>query len=204
MYSQRIYCLVPRRGAPFWAPNRREHPLRRRAPPVFTKWSKKTTIALFSCLDLPSEQQLVIKLTSQQARALALASRCIVVHWGGNSFFERIPGQKAGLAWTRPYSLGVEEWEQKQCCCVSPCESNCSKDNLLIPGSREGQRQICFLSFDVVPLSRHIHPKDTTVVHAKASNHWWGCDTFPCAKAEAFLAWAIGLCVVHLLKGSVL
>lgn len=39
-----------------------------------------TTIPLFSCLDLPSEQQLVIKLTSQQALGLALASHIIVVH----------------------------------------------------------------------------------------------------------------------------
>lgn len=122
-------------------------------PPIFTKWSTKTTIALFSCLDLPSKQQLVIKLTSQQARALALASRSIAVHWGGNSFFEGIPGQKARLAWARPRSLGVEEWEQSPCCCASPREPDCWKDNPLIPGNREGQRQICFLSFDVVPLS---------------------------------------------------
>lgn len=41
---------------------------------------KNTTIPLFSRLDLPSEQRLVIKVTSQQVHALAVASRSIVVH----------------------------------------------------------------------------------------------------------------------------
>lgn len=62
--SQRLHCLVPRR----------EQQDRRRGP-FPTKWRRRktTTIPSFSCLDLPSEQQLVIKLTSQQALALALA-----------------------------------------------------------------------------------------------------------------------------------
>ena len=77
-------------------------------PPCSAKWSKNTTIPLFSCLDVPSEQQLVIKLTSQQARALAQASHSIVVHSGGNSFFHGIPGQKAGLAQSRPAVLALK------------------------------------------------------------------------------------------------
>lgn len=52
----------------------------------------------FICrLDLPFEQQLVIKLTAQRAHALALASQSIEVHSAGNSFFWGIPGQKAGV-----------------------------------------------------------------------------------------------------------
>lgn len=56
-------------------------------------------------LDLPSERRLVTELTSQRARALALASRSIVVRSGGNSSFHRVPGQKAGRRRRAPAAL---------------------------------------------------------------------------------------------------
>lgn len=113
-----LHCT--HRGSTVWCPT-----VRGEEGPLTPEWSKNTTIPLFNYLDLPSEQQLVIKLTSQQAHALALASRSIVVQSGGNSFFQGIPGQKAGVVYTRPSSLGITEWEQSSSQCVSPRKAKC-------------------------------------------------------------------------------
>lgn len=173
-----------------------------RGAPFFTKWSKNTTIPLFSCLDPPSEQQRIIKLTSQQARALALASRSIVVHSEGNSFFQGIPGQKARVASAHPSSLSWR-WEMGTVPVLlcEPSQGWALKRQPFNPWQPWRTKTDLLFVFDVEPLSRHILPEERTVVHAKASDHCWGCNTFYCCEAEAVLA--VDSCAVHLLGGSV-
>lgn len=114
------------------------------------KKTTTTTIPSLSFLDVPSKQRLVIKLTSQQASALAFASWSIVVHWGGNSSFQGIPGQKAEMTSTHRSSPGTEEWEQSACHCVVTGQPF----NPGQPWSTE--TDLLFLSFfDVAPLSCH-------------------------------------------------
>lgn len=90
------------------------------APSSKVEEKKKTQQSLHSAvLDLPSEQQLVIKLTSQQALALALAShRCGALR--RKLIFQGIAGQKARVAQTHPCSLGGEQWREAACPSASP------------------------------------------------------------------------------------
>lgn len=91
-YPHRLHCLVPRREQQ----DGQRGPLSYRVKEGESKkTTTTTTIPSLSSLDMPSKQRLVIKLTSQQASALAFASWSIVMHWGGNSSFQGIPGQKA-------------------------------------------------------------------------------------------------------------
>ncbi|KAI9546533.1 hypothetical protein NQZ68_026754 [Dissostichus eleginoides] len=121
---------------------------------------------LFCCLDLPSEQQLVIKLTSQQAHALALASRCIVGY----------QVKKQGRHRPVPAALALRN-------------GNSRRSTVLLKGQPSNPWQpwrtetdLLFV-FDVVPLSHHIHPEDQTEVRAKPVDRHRGCDTFHCSEA---------------------
>lgn len=118
-------------------------------------------------------QQLVIKLTSQQARALPPASRSIVVHSGGKSFFHWIPGQKAELGGD-PFQ---QPWRWEMGTVAGPlCQAlwgGVLKGQPFNPWQPWRTETDLLFVFDVVPLSRHIHPEDRTKVHAKASDHCW-------------------------------
>lgn len=98
-----LWCT--HRGATVWGPE--ESSKAGDGAHFAATWTQKTRILSFSCVGLPSEEQLVIKLTSQQPRALDLVSQSIVVHSGGNSFFHGIPSQKAGLVQSRPVALAL-------------------------------------------------------------------------------------------------
>lgn len=160
-----------------------------------TKWNKKTRIPLFCCLELPFEQQLVIKLTSQQKCTLGLASQSIVVHSGGNSFFQRIPGQKPDLAQFCPEALAVRN--RNACCAaVLVLTQGVESQNLLIPGSHDGQRQICFLFLMLCHFLAIFTPRRWTTARPLSTEvvakHFAAANLRPC--------W---LTLVHLLKGSV-
>lgn len=104
--SQRLHCLVPRR----------EQQDRQRGPFLQSGGEegkkKNPQQSLYSAvLDLTSEQQLVIKLTSQQALGLALASHIIVVHWGGNSFFRGYQVKNQGWHRLIPAALALRDGE---------------------------------------------------------------------------------------------
>ena len=192
LYSQRLHCLVPRR----------EQQDRLRGP-FPTKWSINTTIPLFSCLDLPSEQQLVIKLTSQQARP----GPCFPEHCGALR-------RKLILSEdTRSKSRGgidssQQPWRWGMGTVAAPlCQTSRGrvlKGQPFNPWQPWRTETDLLFVFDVVPLSRHIQPEDETVVHAKASDRWSGCNTVHCSEAVAALARITHSCVVHLLRGKCL
>lgn len=152
-YPHRLHCLVSRRepqdGQRGPLSSRvKEGESKKKTPPTTT-----TTIPSLSSLDMPSKQRLVIKLTSQQASALAFASWSIVTHWGGNSSFQGIPGQKAEMTSTHRSSPGTVEWEQSTCHCVVRGQPF----NPGQPWSTETDFLFLFLGFffDVAPLSCH-------------------------------------------------
>lgn len=67
--------------------------------------------SLYSAVRTWPEQQLVIKLTSQQALALAPASHIIVAHWGGKSFFRGYQVTKQGWRRLIPAALALRDGE---------------------------------------------------------------------------------------------
>lgn len=126
-----------------------------RGPSPPCKIEQRNNNPLFSCLDRPSERQLVIKLTSQRARALAVASQSIAVHSGGNSFFHGVPGQKASLARPRPAALALTNGNGGHAAAWAIVVRSLS--NPWQPWRTKTDLPPFVL--EVVPLSRHFHPQ---------------------------------------------
>lgn len=104
--------------------------------------------SLYSAVWTWPEQQLVIKLTSQQAPALAPASHIIVVHWGGNPFFRGYQVKKQGWQRLIPAAVASMDGQSRRATALVLCLKG-RPFNRWQPWTTETDS---LFVFDVVPL----------------------------------------------------